>query len=302
MNRVLVILVVGACGCAGTTPVRAFDAKIVPRVHAAGDQAVATIYDPRVCSFSVRGPAGAQTIAMPDHVFRWFSNGVPLLAVAPLPPGHYRLTAVALASATRRVEHHDVTYGYTDCTRNLSTRALDVRFDVVSGQVTLLALPGGTISLKILDEMTEATSMPSVRAREAAWLPSLKAARRALRAKLVAAKRQPHRGYDVYPDCGLFGSGTAVVRTTGTPFSFYAHPNDTAAFDRFRGAALAHVWVPSMHASGLGAGCVERYSLMVMISNPAELAKAVRKAGDWLVHANLRGEIVIEVGPVPHLL
>ena len=30
--------------------------------------------------------------------------------------------------------------------------------------------------------------------------------------------------------------------------------------------------------------------------------EAVRKAGEWLVHDDLQGEILIEVEPVPHLL
>jgi hypothetical protein len=300
----VVAAAMAATACGARIPPAALDAHVAARPYAAGDQGLAALYDASVCAFALRDAAGAtRTIAMPDHTFVYFTNGNSLLAVTPLAPGHYTIASVTTTESTGPYHDEDHTsVGYSNCTRALTTRPANVAIAVVAGEVTPIALPAGTLTIADVDMIDSGASEPTVRQREAAWLPAIERARHAARARLVAAVRQPRDGYDVYPNCGLFGRGTAVVHHGATPFEFYAHPDDTARFDRTRGAVLGHVSVSSQHSSGMGAGCVEKLAVAVFISDGSQLADALRQAGEWMTRDDIEGEVDVEVEGEAELL
>ena len=282
-SAITIAIASSACG------IPAYALKPEPqRPRATVDQGVATSYDPRtrICEFELRSGANTRIIALPDHAY----TSDQLVAVTPLPPGHYSISAVTSGRYVGPDKANGAIYNYTDCARHRSTRRVRIEFDVTAGAVTLISLPGGAIDLAELDALRPASHVVW---RDQAWTTAIANAASARRAELVAARREPRDGYDVYRDCGLMGPTVSVVRTTGNelplnPNTIVHVPN---GFETKARAAIRS----AIDGGYINVACVDRHNLFILVARPELFEEAARQAGEWLVQNDLRGEISISV-------
>jgi hypothetical protein len=279
------------------------------RAHADGtDQGIVLIYDAVICDVTLRDDTGAlhdlrgdgaarapidMTRSLPD--FWWgvqdSAAGATLLTVLGTPPGRY--TIVGYREADGWDTAHTTTgslVGHTNCShRSLASRQVHVELDVRAGEVALAALPRGEVGFSELTSILFAKTDPWVGATAGTWLPSIDRAATDKHASLVSAQRQPRTGYAVYPSCD---GETAVVRENGTPMPPAREARDLV---------LSHVGqVRSLHAHGIGAGCVlRRATVVVVLWDPLELDRAVTALGEWLVRDNLAGEVDVMLSAEP---
>lgn len=295
-------MVVGIVACGH---VRAQDIHVPVNERVARSSAgVALTYDARLCALSVRALATGQESEhlVPDAGWAIQNSGRPatLLTVLPLRPGKYQVTSLAAADSWDEQSGSGPAFGYTDCrSRGLDRRRVEISFEIKEGEVTLLGVPGGDMEFQDLDVVELALLNQYVQESVGDWFPDIRRAAKARHQALVTRQREPRDGYDVYRDCD---GKTAVVRTTGKPFSFVQDPENALLRDEFRGRALAGFRsVHSVHASGFGGACTGGYSFSVLMSDPSELETAIREMGTWLVKEDLQGEIDLTISGVPVL-
>jgi hypothetical protein len=285
--RVVVAITI-ACGACAGIPKPTQEAQ---RPRAVVDQGVATFSYPEICSFVLHAGAATRTVVLPDRPYQAFNGRTELLAVTPLPPGHYVISAVTAGKPIGPIETDYYVNSYTDCSSRRATRPVHIEFDVAANAVTLLSLPEGPIDLVrsfTLSFDREASG------REAAWLPAIEDAKRTLRAKLIAARRESHEGYDVYRDCGWILPAVAVVRMEGRPLPLSEKPADPLAVREADAKASAAIPAAS-YLAGTGEPCVDKHHVSITVVDEAHLEEAVREAAAWLVHDDIRGEVTIEV-------
>jgi outer membrane protein assembly factor BamB len=119
--------------------------------------------------------------------------------------------------------------------------------------------------------------------------------------KPLPTKREAHDGYDVYPGCR--GATTAIVTTRGNDFPWYAEGigdmKRQVLREEFRGRAEYRPMLRS-HSSGFGVSCVEpRGAFHITVYPGQDVAAGAIRVGEWMVAANLRGEIDIDVSEPP---
>jgi len=274
--------------------------------------ALVVVYDARVCEVTVRDVSGTvvdqrelngrmmpldMKRSMPGPNWQVHATGRPsrLFTAITFPPGEYELVEYATSESWEPVPTpQPPPLARTKCDGKLDRHALRLRFRITAQKVTLLALPNGQVTFQDLKAIGAAGNDRPIRAAIGAWYPAIERARQAAFTELVARQRQPRGGYDVYPSCD---GRTAVVRQTGAPATWETPATDASP-------AEPHHYRPSfglrsVHATGFGAGCVRRASYFVMLSDPKELDAASRAIGDWLVQADLAGEIDLVVTGIP---
>jgi hypothetical protein len=310
MLRLRALLPLLLAGCASTVTVP--DGRVSPRGRGSGeDQALVLIFrDPTLCSITLRDEDGRladleerdgvrrrvdMTRPTPHAPWKPYTNGVTLLLVEAMTPGHYSLRGYSTGGD---VDYHHAATGEllatTDCAQEPTFHDAYVPFEIRRGEIRLLALPGGPPSLDDISGLRSALGQPYVRDPAASWLPAIEDAATTAHRELVAAQRQPHDGYDVYPDCD---HTTAVVRTTGTPFAF-VQAYTAEARDSFRARAMG-VAPRSRHADGFGGGCATgQRGWVIYMTNASEVDEARRKIGEWLVREDLAGEVDLMVTSV----
>jgi hypothetical protein len=302
--RCAIALAALLAACASIPPASELHVPASERVpHAA--QGIAVLYDTRICGFTIRDGSGKELeYRTPDAAWNLRNSGqasTAMTAVA-LAPGRYRVVRYHTVDEWADLKSETgALIGYSNCRRRkLQAHAVEFAFDVTAQEVTLLAIPGGAVDFQDLNLAHAAMGSLYVEEAIGSWFPQIRQSLAEARTALIARRRESRNGYDVYHDCDF---KTAVVRTTGTPFPFYADPDDAALRDAFRARGMAgFANVRSVHASGFGGGCVERFSFVVLMDDAAELPTAVQGVGEWLVREDLKGEIDIAIRPVAHLL
>jgi hypothetical protein len=276
------------------------DARVAVRSRSgSSDSALIVVHDTSICSVTLRDESGA----LRDHE----RVGLDMVAIdltrdlarTPVPRSSlsrkkWLFTPIALPSGRYRVDAYLDADEHGTCNGELPERPVRLPFRIETGEVTLLSLPHGRTDFVALRRLRAAERDEHLQASFRSWLPAVQRARRATFRSLVQRIRSPRRGYDVYRGCD---GRTAVVRTSGARFDWYDEPNDRTARHRFRHRAALPI--RSAHATGFGAGCVERYAFVYLLSDPRELETATRLAGEFLARADLAGEIDLIMMPVP---
>lgn len=304
------ILALALAGCAAA-PLRMIDPRVATRP---GDQGVAVTYSSWVCAVTIHDETGVvhdlemrdgkgvpidMVRSVPDvhwHVRSY--TDTTLLMVLAMPPGRYSITDYAVA---RHSKHPGADFGvesseYTDCPNaELAHHAVRLPFEVKPGALTILDLPKGAADFDTLENLHLAKEDSLERTVVAGWLPLLERAETTTRAALLEGQRQQRGGYDVYPDCN---HAMAVVRTTGTPFSYYADPMQESLRNAFKAQALPHVSAPSLTKVDFFGGCT-RPAMFVYILDPKDRNTLASKIGEWLVHDDLQGEVDVVVETAP---
>jgi hypothetical protein len=278
-------IALGLFACATVPPASKLHARRVPP----SAQGLALLYDTRMCTFTLseEGTRRTTTWRTPDSAWEVQNQGYAstLLTAVALSPGRYRLTGyTSVVDWDELIAESGRLVGYTNCDRRSSrVHPVDIPFEISPGSVTLLAVPGSERASSDIgfDELTltwVAMHDRYVKEAIAEWFPEIRRATDAIRKQLIVRQREPHDGYDVYPNCDR---RVAVVRTTGKPM-------------------LAGKRYYPPYASAIGLGCVSQQAVPGgCLSDRREIPQAIEAAGKWLVEHDLRGEIVFSVCTEP---
>ncbi len=298
-------------GC--TSPVVEREPSVVSRPRRGeGDSALVVLYDSRSCALTIRDRNGKlqdrlvelervtpidMTRETPSASWYVQNSGYPsqLATVIALPPGRYAVVShTTTEDWGERERERGAARGETDCSSPDAPRTLSLPFRIEPAQLTLLALPTGAMNFDDLRRLSAALHEPTTKAALASWLPAIASTARQRHVALAAKHRERRDGYDVYQNCD---GRVAIVHNEGAPFAWYENWDDKPERERFR--ARARPPVDSVHATGFGSGCVLDLAFHVLLSNRAELGRAMDAAGAFLVRENLFGEIDLQVTPVP---
>jgi hypothetical protein len=310
----LLIIGAGVASLAGCAHLVHQEARVAVRRRAAPtDQAVAIFHSAQVCSFTVRDASGElhdseerrggllpvdMARAVPDRPW-WVqdaASGALLVTVIAMPPGRYELVGYAEAKGWQEgADEKGRAIGMTNCPHRwrLDRHPVQLPFEVRPGEVALLHVPTGTPPAPFLRQtrwIFDQIYDPEARDLVQSWKPAILRAEEESRVAFLSRIRQARDGYDVYPLCNG-RSMAGVVRTEGTPFSWYGNYKRDVV-ESFR----SRVPVSGTAATGFGGGCVEkRGAFHIYLVGQDELDAAVRSAGEWLARENLQGEVDVTV-------
>jgi hypothetical protein len=309
----LLLAVLEGAGCSMPAVLPEERVAIRPR-KGDDDSALVVIHPATVCGLTIRDESGTlvdrdttwgdaapvdMTRRVPDAAWevpdgRAIATVFTALAV---PPGRYTLVGQVWSDdweVLPRRSGDGARLARTNCDGALHRQKLRLPFRIEAGQVTLLAVPEGTVGFDELRALGAAADDPFVVLAARSWFPDVRQARNATRAALAARQRQPRDGYDVYPSCD---GVTAVVRTTGTPVPWDGSLEHDARERRVRLPILTE----SLNATGYGRGCVRRFALVLLITDENAHDAAVNAAGAWLAAKNYAGEIDVLVTEFPEV-
>jgi hypothetical protein len=307
------LLAAALLGCAGPAVVRE-GAVAVRERQGDADSALVLSYSATLCSVTLRDESGRlhdrelrtngsdpvdMTRSVPSHPWHGFYGPPTLLTVIALPSGRYTLTHYTTSDESEELEPKtDPPSVRTDCTASLDVHATRLPIRIEPGRLTLLELPSGKIDFDALRRMSHALQNAHVKVAVRSWLSAVRSTGSGMHRELAERRRRPQNGYDLYPDCD---GKLAVVRRTGTPFEWYARPDDEAGRRAFRAGATAHAPLParSVQATGFGNGCVKELAFVYLLTDPRELEPLAHALGDMMVTEDLSGEIdLVLSGPI----
>jgi hypothetical protein len=271
--------------CAAKSPPFDRPRPLVPPPRPGRDSAIAVLYDPHACRLDIEdGQRKVFHWYPPDapwQVAQWptLAVPVPLIAIVPVPPGHYALVGErGVQTDVRGQTRTGAWVGYTNCDRP-PTRVSAFRgnVEVPPHGVGLAAATSGVVGFDELAHLRVAQA--------GAWQPAIDDAAGRAHDQLLAKIREDRDGYTVYRRCD--DGNIAVVHDPQVHGVKPIGPDDNPQLPAVQ-----------ILAQGTTGGCALRTARLIWYG-AGDVEELIRSIGDGLAHSSEPVEVDLRLhGPI----